>query len=142
LLSRKKIPPTDGWGFNDEEFEEINITCIFTLEGCCDPLGFNCHRDLPFYFENNSILGHDISKQYIYYNTPWSLSIKSVEYLRACHSKSPLDTKAIIVLPDWLKFKAVTKELKFIKRLPKGENVFMRNFPICTYDPPDRIPSA
>jgi len=38
-----------------------------------------------------------------------------VEHLRACHSKSPLDTKAIIILPDWPKFKAVTKELKMIK---------------------------
>jgi len=65
-----------------------------------------------------------------------------VEYLRACHSKSPLDTKAVVILPNWSKFKAVTKELKLIKRLPKGGKVFMRTSPTCTYEPPDISTSA
>ena len=65
-----------------------------------------------------------------------------MEHLRACHSKSSLDTKAVIILPYWPKFKAVTKELKLIKRLPKGEKVFMRTIPTCTYEPPDIITSA
>jgi len=62
-----------------------------------------------------------------------------VEHLRACHSKSPLDTKAVIVLPNWPKFKAVIKELKLIKQLPKGEKLFMRTTTLGTYDPPDLI---
>ena len=53
-----------------------------------------------------------------------------------------MDTTAVIVLPDWPKFKAVTKELKLIKQLPKGEKVFMRTTPTCSYDPPDLIPSV
>ena len=65
-----------------------------------------------------------------------------MEHIRACHSKSPLDTKAVIVLPDWPKFKAVAKELKLIKQLPKGEKVFMRTTSTCTYEPLDSITSA
>jgi hypothetical protein len=53
-----------------------------------------------------------------------------------------LDTRAIIVLPDWQKFKAINKELKLIKRLPKGEVVFMRTSPTVTYNPPNLIPST
>jgi hypothetical protein len=61
-----------------------------------------------------------------------------VEHIRACHSsRSPLDTRAVIVLSDKPKFKAITKELKLIKRLPKGEMVFMRTSPTSTYDPTD-----
>ncbi len=65
-----------------------------------------------------------------------------MEHVRACHSRSPFDTRAFIVLPDWPKFKAVTKELKLIKQLPKGERVFMRTTPAGTYDPPDLIPTV
>jgi hypothetical protein len=53
-----------------------------------------------------------------------------------------LDTKAIIVLPDWPKFKAVTKELKLIKQFSEGEKVFMKTTPTCTCDPFYPIPTA
>jgi hypothetical protein len=52
-----------------------------------------------------------------------------------------LKTRAVVVLPDWPKNKAITKELKLTKQLPKGEMVLMRTSPTCTYDPPDLIPS-
>jgi len=87
LLNRNKRPPTYGWRLNDEEFDELNKTYKFTLEGCCDPLGFNGHRKLPFYLEINSLLDDDVSKQSIYCNRLWSLDIRCVEHLRACHSK-------------------------------------------------------
>jgi hypothetical protein len=48
-----------------------------------------------------------------------------------------LDTKAITILPDWPKFKAITKELKFINELREGEKVFMRNTLVGTYEPLD-----
>ena len=113
------------------------------MEGCCDPLGLlHGHRNLPFYSEQNSLLDHDVSGQSIYCGPPWLLAIKCVEHISACHSKSPLDTKAVIILLDWPKFKAVTKELKLIKRLPKGEDVFMRTTPTSTYGPPDIITFA
>ncbi len=135
-LNRRKRPTTDGWRLGDDEFDELNRIYIFTLEGCCDPLGLNGQRNIPFYSEQNSVLDHDVSGQSIYCNPPWSLAIKCVEHLRACHSKSPLDTKAAIVLLDWPKFKALTKELKSIKHLSKWEKVFMRTTPTSTYDPP------
>jgi hypothetical protein len=50
-----------------------------------------------------------------------------------------LETRVVIVLPDWTKFKALTKELKLIKQLPKGEKVFMRTSPTCTSDPSDLL---
>ncbi len=84
------------------------------MEGCCDHLGLNGHRNSPFYSEQNSLLDRDISGQSIYCNPPWSMVIKCLEHLRACHSKSPLDTKAFIILPDWPKFKAITTELTLI----------------------------
>ena len=92
LLNRRKRPPTDGWKLNDTKFDEINRTYSFTLEGCCYPLGFNYHRNLPLYSEQNSLLDRDVSGQSIYCNPPWSPAIECVEHLRACHSKFPLDT--------------------------------------------------
>jgi len=111
------------------------------LDSCCEPLGLNGHRNLPFYSEHNSLLDHDVSGQSIHCNPPWSRAIKCVEDLRACRSKSPLDTKAVIILPDSPKFKVITKELKLIKQLPKGEKVFMRTTPTDTYELPDVITS-
>ena len=102
------------------------------MEGCCDPLGLNGHMNLPFYPERNSLLDHEVSGQSIYWNPPWSLAIKCVEHLRACQSKSLLGTRVVNILPNWLKLKAVTKELKSIKQLPKGEKVFMRTTTTCT----------
>jgi hypothetical protein len=52
-----------------------------------------------------------------------------------------LETRAVVVLPDWPKFKTLAKELKLIKQLPKGERVFMRTSPTCTYVPSDLLPS-
>jgi len=76
LLNRSKRPPTECWRLNDEKFDQVNKTYRLTLEGCCDPLGFNGHMKLPFYSKNISLLDHDVSKQSIYYNHPWSLAIK------------------------------------------------------------------
>jgi len=114
LLNRSKRRPIDGWRLNDEEFDELKKTYWFTLEGCCDPLGFNGHMQLPFHSENDSLLDHDVSKQLIYCNPQWSLAIKCLESIRACKTKSPLDTEIIIALSDWPKFKAVTKKFKLI----------------------------
>ena len=58
-----------------------------------------------------------------------------MEHLRACHSRSPLETRAFDNLPDWPKFKTLTKGLKLIKQLLKGEKMFMRTSPTSTYDP-------
>jgi hypothetical protein len=112
LLNRRKRPTTDRWRLSDKEFVELKKIYNCTLEGCCDPLGLIGHRSLLFYSEQNSLLDQDVSGQSIYCNPPWSLAIECVQHLRACHSKSPLDTKAVIILPYCPKFKAVTKELK------------------------------
>jgi hypothetical protein len=63
LLNRRKIPPTNEWRISDKEFDELNTVYSFTLDGCDDPLGLNGHRNLPFYFEQNSLLHHDVSGQ-------------------------------------------------------------------------------
>ena len=105
-------------------------------------MGLNGHKGLTFYCGQNSLLGHDVSGQSVYCNPPWSIDIHCVEQIRVCHSRSPLETRAVVVLPDWPKCKAVTKELKLIKQLPKGEIVFMRTSPTCTYDPLYLFPST
>jgi hypothetical protein len=112
------------------------------LEDCCDPLGLKGHRKLPFNYELNFLLDHVVSEQSIYCTPPWSLAIKCVEHLRACHSKSPVDTKGVIILPNWPKFREVTNELKLIKQLPEGEKVFMMTTPTCTDEPRDLITFA
>ncbi len=53
-----------------------------------------------------------------------------------------MDTRAIIVLLVWPKFRTVAMELKLTKQLPKGEKVFMITTPTDTYGPLDLIPSA
>jgi hypothetical protein len=63
------------------------------------------------------LLDHNVSGQSVYFNPPWSIAIQCVEYLRACHSRSPLETRSVVALPDWPKFKAIAKELKLIKQL-------------------------
>ena len=52
-----------------------------------------------------------------------------------------MDTKAVIVLPNWPVYKAITKELKLLRQIPKGESVFMRPTSTGIYDPPDFIKS-
>ena len=44
-------------------------------------------------------------------------------------------TKAVIVFPYWLVFKAITKELKLLRQIPIGENAFMRPTTTGSYDP-------
>jgi hypothetical protein len=63
LLNRRKRLTSDGWRLSDKEFDELNRTYSFTLEGWCDPLGLNGHRNLLFYSEQNSLLDHDVSGQ-------------------------------------------------------------------------------
>jgi len=61
LLSRSKRPPTDGWRLYDKEFDELHSIYNFALEGCCDSLGLNGHKRLPFYSKENSLLDHDVT---------------------------------------------------------------------------------
>ena len=55
--------------------------------------------------------------------------------------KSTYDTKAVIVLPNWPVYKAITQKLKLLRQIPKGENVFMRPTTTGIYDPHDFIKS-
>ena len=64
-LSRIKRPPTDGWRLNDKEFDELHKIYKFTMEGCCDSLGLNGHKGLPFYSKENSLLDHNVAGQSI-----------------------------------------------------------------------------
>jgi hypothetical protein len=100
LSNRKKNLPTNGWRLNDVEFDKLNSLYHFTVEGCCDSSGLNRHGTLSYYSELNSLLDNDVSGESIYCNPPWSLAVTCVQHLRACHEKAPMDTKAVIVLPN------------------------------------------
>ncbi len=60
LASRSKRPPTD-LRLNVIKFDQLRTLYRFTVEVCCDALGLNGHMKLPFYFEQNSLLDHDVS---------------------------------------------------------------------------------
>ena len=49
LLNRRKRHSTDEWRLNDKEFDEINRSYSFTLDGRCDPLGLHGIQTFPFY---------------------------------------------------------------------------------------------
>jgi hypothetical protein len=79
LISRSKRPPTDKWRLNDREFNELRDRYKFTLEGCCDSSCLNGHKSLPFYYEQNTLLDHDVSGHSFFCNPPRSLAIQCVE---------------------------------------------------------------
>jgi len=139
LASRSKRLPTDGWKLNDRKFNELHKLYKFTMEGCGNLWVCTVTRVSFLILTKFFIRSYDVSHQSIYYNPPWSLVIQCVEHLRACHSRTPLDTRVVILLLDWPKFKALTKELKLIQQLPKGEMVFMRTTLTSTKDPHDLI---
>ena len=105
VLSSNRLPKTrlhtNIWRLVDSEFDSLNALFSFTLEACRDPNGSNRH-DLPsFYSGKDSFLSRDIMGQFVYCNPPWSLAVQCVDHIRTCHSKSPMNTKAVIVLPNW-----------------------------------------
>ena len=54
---------TNAWRLTDYEFHTLSSLFSFTLEACCDPDGINRHGLLPYYFERDYFLIHDIVGQ-------------------------------------------------------------------------------
>jgi len=106
---------TNAWRLIDSEFDTLNALFSFTIEACCDLDGTNRHGSLPFYSEKVSFLSHDIAGQFVYCNPPWSLAVQCVEHIRTCHAKSPLNTKALIVLPNWPQFNVASTALRLLR---------------------------
>ena len=50
-------------------------------------------------------LRQEYAKPLLLVNPLRSLDIQCVEHLRACNSRSPLDTRAAVVLPDFQRLK-------------------------------------
>ena len=53
-----------------------------------------------------------------------------MEDLRKGHAKSQTNTKALIVLPEWPRFKFVTTGLKFLEQIPIDTPVFTKPSPL------------
>ena len=108
----KRLPKThlhtNAWRLIDSELDNFNALFYFTLEARCDPDGTNRHGSLPFYSEKKSFLSHDIAGQFVHCNPPWSLAVQCIEHIRTCHAKSPMNTKAVIILQNWPQFNATT----------------------------------
>jgi len=130
----KRLPKThlqkNAWRLIDSEFDTLNALFSFTLEACCDPDGSNRHGSLSFYSENDSFLSHDIAGQSAYCNPPWSLALQCVEHIRTCHARSPLKTKAMIVLSNWPQFIAATTALRLLRQVPIDTQVFTKPSPL------------
>jgi hypothetical protein len=121
---------TNAWRLIDSEFDFFNALFSFTLEAYCAPDGTNRHGSLPFYSEKDSFLSHDIAGQSVYCNPPWSLAVQCVEHIRTCHAKSPLNTKALIVLRILPQFNATTTGLRLLRQVPIDTLVFTKPSPL------------
>ncbi len=66
----------------------------------------------------------------MYCNPPWSLAIQCVEHIRTCHARSPLNTKALIVLPNWPQFNVATIGLRLLRQVPIDTPVFTKQSPL------------
>ncbi len=86
------------------------------MEGCCDSLDLNDHKSLPFYSSRilYLIVMSRVSQSIATLRSQWLSNVVNI-YVLATLDHLYLDTRAVIVLPDWSKCKAVTKELKLIK---------------------------
>ncbi len=62
----------------------------------------------------------------MYYYPPWSIAVQRVEHIRTCHAKSPVNTKALIVLPNWPQFNATTTGLKLLRQISTNTPVFTK----------------
>lgn len=111
-----------SWRLIDDEFDLLHQKYNFTVEACCDPLGLNGHAELPYYSSKKSFLLHDVTGQTVFLNPPWKIAEACINHLRLSHAKDPANTTAVIVLPDWPRFKDVTKDFKLIK-VVKPESV-------------------
>jgi hypothetical protein len=121
---------SNSWRLIDSEFDKLNLLFSFSIEACCDREGENMHGILPFYSEKDSFLAHEMVQQSVFCNPPWSLVVQCVEHLRKCHAKSPTNTYAVIVLPEWPQFKYVTTNLKFLEQIPIDTPVFTKPSPL------------
>ena len=126
----KKHVHTNAWRQDDSEFHSLDALFSFTLEAWCDPNGSNRHGLLPFYSEKESFLTRDIVGQSVYCNPPWSSAVHCVEHIRTCHAKSPLNTKALIVLPNLPQFNAATTGLTLLRQVPIDTPVFTQPSPL------------
>jgi hypothetical protein len=120
---------SNAWRLIDSEFDKLNVLFSFSIEACCDPEGQSRHGMLRFYSERNSFLSHEVVGQFVFCNPPWSLAVQCVEHSGKCHAKSPSNTKAVIVLPEWPQFKSVTTGLKLLEQIPIDTLVFTKPSP-------------
>jgi len=120
---------SNAWRLIDSEFDKLNVLLSFSLEACCDPEGKNKHDLLPFYFENDSFVSHEVVGHSVFCNPPWSLVVQCVEHLRMCHAKPPTNTKAVIGLSEWPQFKSVTC-LKLLEQIPSDTPVLSKPPPL------------
>ena len=75
-------------------------------------------------------LSHDTTGQSVYCNPPWSLAVQCVEHIRTFYAKSPLNTKGLIVLPNWPQFNAVIAGLILLRQVPIDTPVFTNPSPL------------
>ena len=109
---------SNAWKLIDSEFDKLNFLFSFSIETYCDLEGKKAW-DVTFYYERlDSFLSQKVVGLYVVCNPPWLLVVQCVEHLRKCHAKSPTNTKAVNVLPEWLQYKSVVTCLKLLEQIP------------------------
>jgi len=66
----------------------------------------------------------------VHCNPLWSLAVQCVEHIRTCHAESPMNTKVVLVFPDWPQFNAATTGLKLLHQVPTHTLVFTKPSPL------------
>ncbi len=121
---------TNARSLVDSEIDSLNPLFSFTLEACYDPKGSNRHDVITFNSEKDSFLSHDKAGQFVYCSPSWSLAVQCVENIRTCHAKSPMNTRAVIVLSVWPQFNATTTKLRLLRQDPTDIPVFTKPSPL------------
>ena len=63
-------------------------------------------------------------------NPSWFLAVQCVEHIHTCHANSPLNTNALIVLPNWPQFNAAITGLRLLRQAPIDTPVFTKPSPL------------
>ena len=124
----KKVPvPVDSIMFDRLEFQRLNEEYgPFTLDGAAAMYDAQvpnyCACDRPF--ETTDVKG-----QTVFLNPPFSKALEMLKHFESERQESPLDTRAVIILPQWTSkyaasYRRITDKYKRIHTYPTGTFLF------------------
>ena len=122
---------SSDWKFDEELFESYSLLHgPFSVDACADYNGYNA-QCLKYWCEADSCLNHSWAGEKVWCNPPFLTSkiIPMLEHAISGYHKSPDNTRALFVLPDWpdAKFWTILKNsgvCRCVGYYPAGETLF------------------